>query len=285
MEQAASFVSAGLTLRGVLHVPEGAAQRRPALVLCHGFGGSCRGAGHPELAQALEAAGYVALRFDFRGCGESAGERGSVICEEEIDDLGHALDFLGEQPCVDPARIGVIGASLGGSVAIEVAARDPRVRVCVAAGAIGNGERRFRAQYRDAAAWQAFLARLDDAGRVKATTGRSVIFNRFDIIHIPERDRAGLPPGAIMDFTAETALSLLDSCPERVVGKIAPRPLLLVHPRGDGVVPVGETEALAVAAGPSCEKRIVEGHAHFSAGSAELSGIILDFLGRHMPVR
>ena len=278
MEQAIEFASDGLTLRGVLHRPEGVVERRPAIVLCHGFGGSCRGAGHPELAKALAQAGYVSLRFDFRGCGQSEGTRGNVIVAEEITDLRHALDFVSGLPGVDAARIGVLGASLGGSVAIEVAAADARVKVCVANGAVGDGERRFRAQYRDDASWQAFLAKLEDAKRNQTK------LNRFEVVHIPERDRAGLPPGAIMDFTAETALSLLASKPEALVGKLAPRPLLLVHSHGDGVVPVGESEALAKAAGTNAELRIIEGHAHFSAGSGELAGIVLDFLKRHLPV-
>jgi len=276
MEQTISFASDGLTLKGFLHVTDGTG-KRPGLVLCHGFGGSCRGAGHPELAKALEQAGYVVLRFDFRGCGQSEGRRGDVIVDEEIADLRHALDFLATQPAVDAARIGVIGASLGGSVAIEVAS-DARVKVCVANGSIGNGERRYRAQYRDDAAWQAFLKRLDSAKR------NNMPLNRFDIVHIPEHDRAGLPPGAIMEFTAATAQSLLDSCPERVVGKIAPRPLLLVHPRSDGVVPFGESEALAKAAGANAELHIIEGSAHFGSGSAEIARLVLDFLRRHLPI-
>jgi len=277
MEQAISFPSDGLTLKGFLHVPDGAG-RRPGLVLCHGFGGSCRGAGHPELAKALEQAGYVVLRFDFRGCGQSEGKRGDVIVDEEIADLGHAIDWLSAQPGVDAARIGVIGASLGGSVAIEVAASDPRVRVCIANGSVGDGERRYRAQYKDEASWQAFRAKLDAAKRSGA------LLNRFEIVHIPERDRAGLPPGAIMEFTAATAQSMLDSCPERVAGKIAPRPLLLVHPRGDGVVPYTESEALAKAAGANAELHIIEGSAHFGSGSAEIARLVLDFLRRHLPV-
>jgi uncharacterized protein len=277
MEQTISFASDGLTLKGFLHVTDGTG-KRPGLVLCHGFGGSCRGAGHPELAKALEQAGYVVLRFDFRGCGQSEGRRGDVIVDEEIADLRHALDFLAAQPGVDAARIGVIGASLGGSVAIEVAASDARVKVCVANGSIGNGERRYRAQYRDDAAWQAFLKQLDAAKR------NNTPLSRFDIVHIPERDRAGLPPGAIMEFTAATAQSLLDSCPERVVGKIAPRPLLLIHPRGDGVVPYGESEALAKEAGTNAELHIIDGSAHFGSGSAEIARLVLDFLRRHLPI-
>ena len=277
MEDAIGFTSDGLALKGFLHQPDGAG-KRPGLVLCHGFGGSCRGAGHPELAKALEQAGYAALRFDFRGCGQSEGRRGDVIVDEEIADLTHAIDFVATQPRVDGSRIGVIGASLGGSVAIEVAARDVRVKLCIANGSVGNGERRYRAQYKDEASWQAFRKRLDEAKRAGTT------LNRFEIVHIPEHDRAGLPPGALMQFTAATAQSLLDSCPERVVGQLAPRPLLLVHPRGDGVVPCGESEALAKAAGANAELHIIDASAHFGSGSAEIAGLVLDFLKRHLPV-
>ncbi len=278
MEQEIAFQSAGNTLSGFLHVPDGVATAQPALILLHGFGGSCRGAGHPELAAALERAGYVALRFDYRGCGKSDGERGSVICEEEIADTHQAIAFLGSQPNVDATRIGLIGASLGGSVAIEVTAADPRVKVCAANGAIGNGERRFRAQYPDPAKWQSFRTKLDDARRRKAT------LNRFEIIQIPEPYRKGLPPGATMEFSAETAISLMALNPEAVVGRIAPRPLLLIHPRADAVVPVAETEALSAAAGANCETHIIESREHFASGSPALIALTLDWLGRHIPV-
>src|SRR6476620_7188225 len=121
MEQSVSFESGGVTLKGTLHIPDGANRRRPALVSCHGFGGSRDGAGHPQLARALEKAGYVVLRFDFRGCGESGGERGRVICMEEVEDVRNAISFLESQRAVDPARIGLIGASLGGAVVIYTA--------------------------------------------------------------------------------------------------------------------------------------------------------------------
>jgi uncharacterized protein len=283
MEQAINFLSDGLALKGVLHVPEGATKPRPAIILCHGFGGSCRGAGHPELAQALARAGYVVLRFDFRGCGQSEGERANVICGEEASDLRHAVDFLETRQEVDRARIGVIGASLGGSVALYVTAKDKRLQFCAANGAIGRGERRFRFQYRDEAAWQAFLKRLDDAKRVKEATGRSVMLDRFDIVFIPESNRAGLPPGATMEFTAETAMSMLDFNPEDTIQAIAPRPLLLIHPRADAVVPVSETEAMAKAAGATCEAHITESRNHFGSGDPTLLAITLDWLKRKMP--
>jgi len=237
-----------------------------------------------QLARALEGAGYVALRFDFRGCGQSDGAKGSVICMEEVDDLRRAIDFLDPQPSVDRARIGVIGASLGGSVAMYVAATDERVKLCAANGAVGNGERRFRFQYRDDEDWDIFLAKLDEAKRVKAATGRPLILNRFEIVHIPEHNRAGLPPGAVMEFTAETALSMLEFSPEDVVAEIAPRPLLLIHPREDAVVPSSESEALAKAAGATSELHIIESQNHFGSGDPTLTRITLDWLARHLPI-
>ncbi len=284
MEQAIGFSSDGLALKGVLHLPDGAARPRPAIILCHGFGGSCRGAGHPELGQALTRAGYVVLRFDFRGCGQSEGERANVICLEEARDLRQAIDFLETRPEVDRDRIGVIGASLGGSVAIYVAANDKRLKFCAANGAIGKGERRFRFQYRDPAQWQTFLKRLEEAKRVKAETGRSVMLNRFDIVFIPEHNRAGLPPGATMAFTAETAMSMLEFNPEDVIARIAPRPLLLIHPRADMVVPASETESMAVVAGANCETHITESQNHFGSGDPTLIAITLDWLKRKVPV-
>jgi fermentation-respiration switch protein FrsA (DUF1100 family) len=277
VEQTIEFSSDGLALQGVLHVPDAATEPRPAVILCHGFGGSCQGAGHPELARTLEQAGYVALRFDFRGCGKSEGTRGNVICLEEVDDLRAALKFVRTQPGVDPSRVGIVGASLGGSLAVHVAATDPTVQLCAALGAIGNGERRFRNQYRDSGAWHAFLDRVTEAKRTKTP------IDRFDIIQIPERDRTGLPPGAVMEFTADTALSLLDFSPEKVVSKIAPRPLLLMHARGDAVISVAETNGLGAAAGANCESRIIESQEHFASGSPALARVLLDWLKRNLP--
>jgi dienelactone hydrolase len=50
-------------------------------------------------------------------------------------DIVAAVDFLTEQPDVEPGRIGVLGLSMGGEEAIGAAAADPRIRAVVAEGA------------------------------------------------------------------------------------------------------------------------------------------------------
>lgn len=78
MQQDVAFVSDGHRLTGVVHVPDGLppGERRPAVIMMHGFGAN-RNGGPAWVCGQLEAWGYVALRFDFRGCGESGGERGA----------------------------------------------------------------------------------------------------------------------------------------------------------------------------------------------------------------
>lgn len=283
MERPVAFDSAGFTLHGTLHTPDGSTAPSPAVIICHGFGGNSTGADRQNLAQTLVQKGYVALRFDFRGCGASGGEPGRIICMEEVEDLGNAVTFLQSQDAVDAERIGVIGGSLGGSVAIYAAAFDQRLKACAANGAIGDGERRFRHQYRDEEAWKRFLQQLEEAKRHRERTGASAMLDRFDIVAIPERLRAGLSPGAHMQFPAETAMSMLAFNPEEVVRRIAPRPLLLIHPRGDVVVPVSESECLAAAAADPCELHIIDTDDHFSATNPVLLRITLDWLSRYLP--
>ena len=105
MEEKAIFTSDGLKLQAVLHRPQGPGSR-PAFMVLHGFGGNKDGGGTIASCRLLEKLGYAALRFDFRGCGESEGPRGRTICLEQVADVRNALTWLATQPGIDPARIG-----------------------------------------------------------------------------------------------------------------------------------------------------------------------------------
>src|SRR5215813_10001904 len=103
--------------------------------------------------------GYVTLRLDFRGCGESEGPRGRVICLEQVDDTRAALDFLKTQKQV--SQIGVFGHSFGAAVAVYAAGVDPRIAACVSSGGWGDGEKKFRKQHESPEAWGRFSKMLD----------------------------------------------------------------------------------------------------------------------------
>src|SRR6202047_1870715 len=116
-EETVSIPSAGLRLHGVVSVPDDLApgQRSAAFLVLHGFGGNCKSQNVLQPCRVLDELGYVTLRFDMRGCGESEGEFGRVICLEQVEDLKNAMTYLAGHPCVDPDRIAVIGSRLGGA--------------------------------------------------------------------------------------------------------------------------------------------------------------------------
>ena len=78
METKISFSSDGLKLSGIVHTPDDlrSGERRPAFIVLHGFGGNKDGHGQSVVAKQFTEWGYVTMRIDFRGCGESEGEHG-----------------------------------------------------------------------------------------------------------------------------------------------------------------------------------------------------------------
>ena len=151
-ETIVSIPSAGLRLHGALGAPADlqSGEQRAAFLVLHGFGTNSDFEDVRQPTRVLNEFGYVTLRFDMRGCGKSEGEFGRIICLEQVEDLGNALDFLARHPAVDPDRIGVIGSSFGGAVAVYAAAPNPRIAAVVSNGGWGHGERKFRGQHRDA---------------------------------------------------------------------------------------------------------------------------------------
>src|SRR5271169_2523462 len=96
MDEVVSIPSAGLRLHGTISMPAPVprAERRPAFLVLHGFGGNSDSAGALHPTRVLNELGYVTLRFDMRGCGKSHGEFGRVIYLEQVEDLGNARSFL-----------------------------------------------------------------------------------------------------------------------------------------------------------------------------------------------
>jgi dienelactone hydrolase len=102
------------------------------VVLMHGAGSTRSGV--LEHAAVLAEHGYGVLLFDARGHGESAGRAMDFGWYGESDASG-AVDFLTQQRGVSPARIGLLGMSMGGEEAIGTAGVDGRVAAVVAEGA------------------------------------------------------------------------------------------------------------------------------------------------------
>lgn len=133
MEKAVSFKnSKGQGLAGVLHVPERIC-RAPAVICCHGFSRNKvdKFRFWVRIARALCDNGFMVLRFDFSGHGDSGGEMEDVSISREIDDLECAIKYIENQSYVDKEKIGIIGHSLGGDVAILESVNNKSIKALV----------------------------------------------------------------------------------------------------------------------------------------------------------
>lgn len=196
----------------------------PTLLFLHGYAGSK----DPDLCYAaLLQPRFNVLMFDFRGHGRSGGNRTS-LGYLECRDVAGALRWLRRERRV--GRVGVLGFSMGGAVAVLAAARYPEIAAVAVDGAFGDlrhalaseGRRRgFPPLVREALAWLLALA----AAR-----------------HLGFPNRAGQPL--------------------RWVHRIAPRPLLVIHGSADDVCPLPGAHRLVERAREPKELWIIPGAAH-----------------------
>src|ERR1700686_926079 len=288
-EQRVTFKADGLTLAGVVRVPDGvkAGERRPAFMALHGFGSNMNAGNVRKPCAMLDELGYVTLRFDMPGCGESEGEKGRLICLEQVEATRQALSLLAQHPQVEPARIAVLGSSFGAAVAVYAGGVDQRIAAVISASGWGHGERKFRGQHPTPQAWAKFTAMLEEGKRHRARTGQSLMVPRYDIVPIPEHLRTHVVPGSIQMFPADTAQSMYDFRADDVVGKIAPRPLLLLHSSTDSVTPTEQSIEMFRRAGQPTDLHLFAetDHFMFADENTRVRDVIFAWLARYFPVK
>jgi len=213
--------SDGLTLRGWF-IP--ALDPKGTIVLCHGYSGDCS----PDLVYAplLRGAGYNTLLFDFRGHGASDGSYTSLVYFERRDLLA-ALDFLESRGI---GRVGLMGFSMGGAIALAAAPLSPMVVGVISDCAFAESRRIMQ---------NAFAARRFPQWLTSLLGGLTIAFASL-------RLHANL-------FSAD---------PIRWVSQIAPRPLLIMHAGRDEAAPTSEARRLFAAAREPKELWIVPNASH-----------------------
>jgi alpha-beta hydrolase superfamily lysophospholipase len=288
MEQRVTFDSQGLKLSGVLHIPDNLApgEKRPACLVLHGFGSNKDSKACISPAKLLESWGYVALRFDMRGCGESEGPRAHIICLEQVEDTKSAVTYLMSRPEVDPAKIACAGHSFGAAVAVFTGGVDDRLAAVISSGGWGDGQTKFEVQHSKPGAWKKFSETMECGRAQRAKTGESIKISRYDIVPIPEGMRGNLAPNSIMEFPLETVESMLAFRANDVVGKIAPRPLLLLHASTDSVTPTEQSIVLFQKAGMPTDLHLVANvdHFMFAENNELVIEIIRTWLNKYLSV-
>ena len=265
----------GYPLRGDVCCAETTAAGAPAVIVCHGYKGFKDWGFFPEVASELARTGWIAVTFNFAGSGIGPDllnftdpERfEQATLSGDLDDLARMIDAVlgGVLPGPRAAsRLGLIGHSRGGAVALLAAASDPRVACLATWAAVAHFERWDEATcrtWRERGALEVLNARTGQIFRV--TTA---------VLDDIEAHRAGR-----LDLT-------------RAAGALAV-PYLIVHGDADESVSIAEGRLLAAwGRGELC---VIPGAGHtfgavhpFGGRTPHLDQALaatLEFLRRHLP--
>ena len=215
----------------------------PAVIVFHGAGSQKEN--HADYARAALAHGFAALTFDNRGHGETEGLLGPGV----IADLQRLARFVAERPEVDQWRVAVRGSSMGGLLAIHMAAASDAVAAVVAI--------------------------CPASEKMMLTSVRPVAAGKPP------------PPGSYMEAMRIDARALVAWLEEHEVGdaveRLGDKPLMLIHAKGDEQVSYQHSEELYARAAEPKRLLLLEGGDHRSAQhDAELQGESLRWLARKM---
>jgi dipeptidyl aminopeptidase/acylaminoacyl peptidase len=194
------------------------------VILSHGYGGN-----QDELLPAvgaLHAAGFNVFTYDLRGCGGSGGAVTFGALEQH--DLRSVVDTVARRPDVDPDAIGAMGFSMGGATTILTAADEPRIKAVVADSA-----------------WS-------EVGHWLKPSWRDTLL----------RPKAQFTPISLRMVELRAGVDLGKLRPADVIGRLSPRPILLIHGTADAVVPPGDARRNYEAVDGPRDLWYVEGAAH-----------------------
>lgn len=291
MERRVQFFSEGIPMAGILRLPEGLmpGEKRPAVICCQGFS-LTKEVWLPRNAEALNRAGYVTLNFDYRYFGESGGEpRLRLVPQAQVQDVRNALTFLETVPEVDGSKLGLLGISLGCSVAAAAAGTDPRVKAVVAVAGPADLERvwsnfpdfaRFRAKVN--AAKREFVA----TGKVTTISVPRLLSSDPDTCALLVKDAPNFPTWKL-EITFESLADLFAFKPEDVAHTISPGASLFIYPSEDALVSKAELTSLYAKAREPKQLVALEGLKHHEVyndgrGFEPLMKHTLEFFGRYL---
>ncbi|MDQ3069719.1 MAG: alpha/beta fold hydrolase [Acidobacteriota bacterium] len=241
------FVPAlGFNLAATLTRPPGAPAKAPAVVLIAGSGATDRDEtahGIPifgQLAGELAKAGYLVLRYDKRGVGQSGGRFESATLTDYAEDVRAAVTFLARRKDVDKDRIAVVGHSEGAAVALIAASREKKIKAAaLVAGPGTTGYELILEQQRH---------ELERMKVPQAERDQKVAFQRQLMdASVSGKGLDAIPIELRRSVESPWFRSLLLFDPAAVISKVR-QPLLIVQPRLDTQVRPHHGEKLAALA-------------------------------------
>ena len=256
-DEAVIIPAPGFNLGATITRPAGStAGRVPAVILVGGGDSDDRDGtvfGVPilaNLAGAASQAGFLAVRYDKRGYGQSGGRRESATITDLADDVRAIVKWLSDRKDIDPKRIAVIGHGEGAWVALLTAARDKRIGGVISIdGPSTTGAELALEQQQHA---------LD---RLKATPAERQqkidLQRKIQAAVLSGKGWEGVPAEMRRQIDTPWTQSLLAFNPAQVIEDVR-QPILFVHADLDRQIPVAHVERLVDVARKEGKSKSVE---------------------------
>ena len=121
--------SDGYKIEGNIHFPVNH-QSAPCVICSHGLFSSKESSKFIAMTEQLTGEGFVAVRYDHRGCGASEGKIEETTVSDRLKDLDSILRFVGQR-FPSTRKIGLFGSSMGGYISLLKAAQTPLISAVV----------------------------------------------------------------------------------------------------------------------------------------------------------
>jgi len=285
--EAVSFYSEGVRLRGFLHLPDVAADRLPFVVQGPGWLGLADAKLYVPYHQAFTDAGFAVLIFDYRGFGESEGDRGTLSPAMQIEDWHNAIAYMRGRPDTYAERAAIFGSGgTCGGHAVLAAAAEPEIRATISQVPVADG-RDWLHRMRPEHEWVAFLGAVeaDRCQRARTGTGVTVHPREGIMVETPERrassvksDVDGRIPVAV---PLAAAHGILEYRPIAAASRV--RGLMVIGVEDDAVTPTDHARMLYDAAAAPKKLVLQGGTTHYAAYKQYASVVIpmmVDWLRR-----
>ena len=270
-QEAIHFYSEGSKLRGLLRLPDKGDGPFPGIVQGPGWLGLHDAKLYERYHRSFTDAGFAVLVFDYRGFGESEGERGLIYPLWQAEDIRNAITYMQTRSAVDPNRIGLFGSgATGGALPIYVAAIDQRVKCVVSNYGFASGKDWLRSMRREHE-WIAFHQRLDADRKKRVLEGKGeMVSPREDLMVVtPERMQTTVKKDVDFRIPERVPLrcaeAIMEFTPENYVAAIAPRAVLFISTEGDAVTPEDQTFRMYEKAGQPKKLILQKETSHYKA--------------------
>jgi pimeloyl-ACP methyl ester carboxylesterase len=203
-----------------------------------------------QLAGAIAKAGYLVVRYDKRGFGQSGGRSESSTLADQAEDVRSVVRWLNERKDVDPKRIAVAGHSEGAWVGLLAASRERRIAAVVSLASAGTTGAEFVLAQQQKALEQSSLSPQDRTARV-------ALQKQIHSAVLSGKGWEGVPPNLRKEADTPWMQSVLLFDPARTLEDVR-QPILFVHGAIDHEVEASNAERLAEIARKESKSKSVE---------------------------